>query len=58
MQSNTTPDPGHQTGKWQKHKKTQKTPFPAGNHKAARNRQDSMTDMKQSLKTLLKAVLC
>ena len=43
-------------GKLQKQKKTSHTrepnglPFPATDHKAARERQDSMTDMKHSQK--------
>ena len=46
VQSSTTPDPGLHMGKGQKHKKhnTQKSPevspFPAGDHTAARNRHD------------------
>ena len=41
-------------GKWQKHKKTshpreqEVNPFPAGDHKAARNRQDSITDIPET----------
>ena len=43
-------------GKWQntwKHhtqKSQEVSPFPAGNHKAARNRQESMADMKHKSK--------
>ena len=43
IQSSTTPDQGHHMGKWQK-RNTQESqgviPFSAGDHKAARNRQD------------------
>ena len=48
--SSTTPDQRHNMGKCQKHNLTSHThesqevsPFPAGYHKAAMNRQDSMT---------------
>ena len=49
IQSNTTPDPGHYMGKWQKHTKTHenityKRAKRPGDYKAARNRQDSMAD--------------
>ena len=43
-----TPDPGHRMGKCQKHKKThiqerqEVSPFPVGDHKAARHRQDNI----------------
>ena len=30
IESNTTPDPGHHMGKWQKHKKTSHTKEPSG----------------------------
>ena len=45
IQSSITSDPGHHIGKQQKHKKTSHTreprrqPLPAGDHKAAKNRQ-------------------
>ena len=49
IQSNTTPDPGYHMGKSQKDKETYKknksqevSPFPAGDHKAAMNRRESM----------------
>ena len=48
IQSCTTPDSGQPIGKWQKHKKTQRTrkpkhsPFPIGVIKDARNRHRSM----------------
>ena len=54
MQSGTTPDPGHHTDKWQTTIKyhTQESqevsPFPAGDHKAALNRQERMTNTKQN----------
>ena len=56
IQSNTTPrpDPGHHMGKWQKHKKhnikeiQEASPFPAGDEKASRNKQDSMADTYKS----------
>ena len=47
--SRIIPDPEHHIGKWRKHKKhnTQESqevsPFPAGDHKATRNRQYSIT---------------
>ena len=49
IQLSTTPDPRHDIGKRQKHKETSHTreprgqPFQSGDHKAARNRQDSTT---------------
>ena len=49
VQSSSIPDLGHHIGKWQKHKKyntqvsQEVSPFPAGDHKAARNRHDSVT---------------
>ena len=47
IQSSTTPDPGHHMGKRRKHHKQESphevSPFPADDHKAARNRQDSIT---------------
>ena len=42
-------DPGHHTGMWQKHhtqENQEVSPFPAGDHKAAMNRQESMTNTK------------
>ena len=53
IQSSTTLDPGHRMGKCQKHKKTLHTREPRGKtfpSKAAMNRQDSMTDTKQTCK--------
>ena len=52
IQSSTTPDPGHHIGKLQKPKKTSHTisPFPAGDHKAVRNTQDSMSKTKTNNK--------
>ena len=54
MQSRTTPDPGHYIGKRQKKQKKHRTqekqevsPLPAGDDKAAMNRQESMTDNKK-----------
>ena len=49
IQSNNTPDPGHHMGKLQTRKhhileSQEASPFLAGDHKAARNWQDSMTD--------------
>ena len=51
IQSCTTPDQGHHTAKLQKHNKnhTQVSPFPAGDNKAAMNRQESMTNTKHKL---------
>ena len=52
IQSSITPDPGHHMGKRQNTRKRQTqesqevSPFPAGDNKAAMNRQDSMTDTK------------
>ena len=52
IQSSTTPDPGHHTGKWQNTRKhhIQESQgirhFPDGDHKATMNRQDSMTATK------------
>ena len=48
IQSSTTPDSGYHVGKWQNviniTKKSQEvSPFPAGDHKAAMNRRESMT---------------
>ena len=45
IQPSTTPDPGHHMTKRQKHKKTPQTRdhlIPAGDHKAARNRQNGI----------------
>ena len=50
QESNITPDPGHHMDKWKNTRKRhiqeskEVSPFPAGDHKDARNRQDSMTD--------------
>ena len=52
MQSNTTPDPRHHMGKCRNTKKhhiqerQEVSLFPAGDHKAAMFRQESMTDTK------------
>ena len=64
IQSNTTPDPGHHIGKRQNKSKyyTQESqdvsPFPTGEDKAARNRQDSkiITKHKQLKKHRLGTV--
>ena len=45
IQSSTTPDPGHHMG-IAKNTSKEISPFPALDHKAAMNRQDSMTDTK------------
>ena len=52
-QSSTTPDPGHQTGKWQntrKHyiqeKNQEVNHFPEGDQNIAMNKQGSLTDTK------------
>ena len=53
IQSNTTPDPGHHMGEWQNSRKHHiqesqyVNTFSAGDHKAARNRQDSMTEKNE-----------
>ena len=52
--SSTTPDPGCHMGKWQNklkhHKQKPKvSPFPAGDHKAAMNRRESMTNTRHKL---------
>ena len=39
---------GKVTRKHHKQESKEVSPFPAGDHKAARNRQDSMTDMKDN----------
>ena len=50
IQSSTIPDPEHQFGKLQNARKQgaqesqEFSPLPAGGHKAARNRQDRITD--------------
>ena len=55
IESKTTPELGHHVGKWQKHKKTSHArepggqSFPAGDRKATRNRQGSMTDLWHSI---------
>ena len=60
IQSSTPPDSGHHIGKWQKHKKTSHIleprgqPFPAGDFKAVRNAQDSIT--KTNMKQITKSV--
>ena len=47
IQSTTKPDPGYHMGKWQKHKQEPRgQPFPAGDHKAAMNRRESMTNTR------------
>ena len=52
IQSSTTLDPGHHMGKRQSTRKhhiqenQEVSPFQAGDHKAAMNRQDSMTNTK------------
>ena len=46
IQSSTTPYPGYHKGNCQeniKYKSQEVSPFPAGDHKAVRNRQDSTT---------------
>ena len=49
-----TPDSGHHMGKLQNTRKRHKqesqevSPFPAGDHKVTRNRQDSMTDKHET----------
>ena len=49
IQSSSLPDPKHTLGK-DENTKTQESqevsPFPAGDHKIARNRQDSITTIK------------
>ena len=56
MQSSTTPDPGHHMGKLQKYRKhhiqesQEVSPFPEGDHKAATNRQDSLTVQNITIK--------
>ena len=47
IQSSTTPDPGYHMGKWQNiinitNKSQEVRPFPAGDHKIAMNRRESM----------------
>ena len=47
IQSSTTPDPGYHMEKWQntiKHLKQEASPFSAGEHKAAMNRRESITN--------------
>ena len=50
IQSSTTPDLGYHMGKWPKHKRHKQSqevsPFPAGDHKAAMNRRESMTNTR------------
>ena len=52
IQSSTTPDLGHHMVKWQNIRKhhiqesQEVNPFTAGDHKAATNRRDSVTDTK------------
>ena len=54
IQSSTTPDPRHHMGKGQNtrkhhtHESQEVSPFPAGEHKSARSRQDSI--IKTSVK--------
>ena len=62
IQSSTTPDPGYHMEKWQKHNQSSQTsqeasPFPAGDHKAAMNRRESMTNTIHYFRhTILKCV--
>ena len=60
IQSSTTPNPGYHMGKYQKYNKhtiniTNKSqevsPFPAGNHKAAMNRSESMRNTRHKKHT-------
>ena len=49
IQSSTTPNPGYQKGKYQKYSKYHQqevSPFPAGDHKAAMNRCESMRNTR------------
>ena len=58
LQSTTTPDPGHHMGKSQNTKKhhiqdsQEVSPFLAGDHKAAMNRQESITKTKHKYQKL------
>ena len=53
FQPNATPDPGYHMGKVTKsqldiiNKSEEVSPFPAGDHKAAMNRRESMTNTRQ-----------
>ena len=50
IQSSTTPDPGHHMGKWKNTDITNKiqevSSFPAGDHKAAMNKRESMKNTR------------
>ena len=56
IQSSTIPDPEHHMGKGQNtrrhniQERQEVSPFPAGDHKAARNRQDSITTINKKHK--------
>ena len=53
IQPSSTPDPGHHMTKQQKHKITPQPrghPIPTGDHKAARNRQDSIINACANIK--------
>ena len=48
IQSSNTPGPGYHMGKWQNHNKSQEVSlFQAGDHKAAMNRRESMTNTNE-----------
>ena len=55
IQLSTTPDPGQHMVKWQQHmnhhiqESQEVSSFAEGDHKAAMNRQDSMTETKHKL---------